>query len=189
MIMTKDSFLQKQRLGILPCFSEGLSYEPTEKSTDKFLFLLKKVGAPWHWDHIAKYKDRDYITKKMKNEDTNLFYIYDDIKTVGYVLTTLPDRDELEKIGFDGAAKQSIMEIENIGMFPHHAGKKRGLKLFSMIMNDLFKTHDAVYLSMSSTNHPRLYDFYTKKLGMAHIGTSYAPDPRLEKTESTQIAA
>jgi hypothetical protein len=179
--MSKEKFLRLQKDGRLNSFYGDLSYSYTEKEKDKFLFLLKKVGSPWHWDNISKYKDNDYLEYKMGSVSTQLFYLFDNLKTIGYLLTTEPCGQELKKLSTNtDLSNKKAIEIENIGLFPNQAGKSRGIRLFSMIMNDLFKEHDYVYLSMSSTNHPNLYDFYTKKLCMDHIGTTYAPDPRSE---------
>jgi ribosomal protein S18 acetylase RimI-like enzyme len=187
MIMDKDTFQLKKRAGKFNGFYQSLSHSEIKCDVDKFLFLLKKVGGPWHWHNIAKYKDTKNLTEKLKTPNTKVHYILDNMRVIGYFMTVKPNLNSLSQLSNKDLNGKNIIEIENIGLFPEQAGQGRGLKILEMVFDDLFRKHDAIYLSMTSTNHSGMFNFYTKKLGMEFFATNYAPDPRPQELQ--KIAA
>ncbi len=190
LLMDKKTYLNNKKSGTFNGFYGSLSYGQTQTTIDKFLPLFQKVGEPWGWNNISKYKDLQKLNEHLQKPETKLFHLLDELKIVGYCLLTKPSAKEVQKIISKHAFSANIAEIENLGLFPSQTGKGRGLKFFEIVLSDLFKKYDYVYWSMTSTNHPGLFDFYTKKLNMKHIATTYAPDPlnSVEVPEQKQAA-
>lgn len=181
--MKKEDFLIRKKKGLFNGFYGSLSYSETEASIERFLPMFHKVGQPWGWSNISKYRDIPSLNKHFNNDNANLLYLLDDLKIVGYCLLTNPERQTQDEI-LNGYADYKIAEIENLGLFPNQTGKGRGHKFFEMMLDRLFEKNDCVYWSMTSTNHSGLLEFYTKKIGMELIKTTYAPNPLLSNTQN-----
>jgi len=185
LLMKKEDFLERKRKGVFNGFYGPLSFCDTEPTLERFLPMFHKVGQPWAWSNIAKYRDMPKLNKHFKDNHARLVHLLDDVKIVGYSLLVDPDSKTKEEILGDYSGLK-IAEIENLGLFPNQAGKGRGFKFFEMMLTELFKNNDCVYWSMTSTNHSGLFDFYTNKIGMTHIKTTYAPSPVVEKVADYQ---
>ncbi|MCV6545673.1 MAG: hypothetical protein OIF56_00045 [Cohaesibacter sp.] len=84
------------------------------------------------------------------------------------------------------AKGKSVIEIENLALFPKEEGGGRGWQFFSLVMDRLYEDFDTIYWSQSSTNYATLKDYYIRK-GMTYLGANRVPDFR-EKT-SPPVAA
>ena len=118
--------------------------------------LLRRVGGPWGWDRRPKYaRDLPGFAERLRAPETRLFLLMRKNELVGYCLAAPP-----EKPG------QDMIEIENFGLLNQYNGKGYGGVFLPMIFAALFKTHERIYLSTRSTNHPRVVPFY-QRYGMA----------------------
>ncbi len=161
----------------------GLNMVKIEKpSYERFAALLEKVGGPWGWTRRPRYANRrEEIERLLAQPDTALYVFRHGESEIGYAMVNsgkaafsgiFPGSVEQEK------KLQSIIEIENFGLFPAHTGKQYGRYFLAALLDALFKDYGIVYLSSRSTNHKRVIPFY-ESMGMKVLSTEMLPDDLL----------
>jgi len=162
-----------------------LDMREIEATPGAFKPLVDLVGNPWGWNNKDMNADPKKLKDRLSNPETRLFMLTDNEVDIGYTIVTKPADTVREKF-FKASNDIKIIEIENLGLFPHQEGGGRGSKFFEMVMDMLFEKYDHVYWSMSSTNHSGLFNYYHNKMGMTFLGTDHVDDFR--PTPSAKIA-
>lgn len=151
------------------------SIAPTE---DKLCELQQKMKK-WHWPAQDRYNNGSLPTK-LAHPETELFELMDDIvsnnNSIGYSFVTAPASSVKER--FWGATNHSVIEIENLGLFPDNEGGGRGKAYFEMMFDRYFKDYETIYWSQHETHSPTLKKFYLEKMGMTLLATDYVSDFR-----------
>ena len=162
-LLYKEDFLQHRKE------VEGLSIKSVELTSEFVLNRVEKIQ--WGWINKKIYFP-EVLEERIKNPQMKLFDLYDGEQNVGYVLISPPAHPYDVK----GAVNDnSVIEIENIALYPSQEGKGRGWAFISLIMDEIYKTYDTVYLSQSHTNYPTLKAFYLRH-GMTFLGIDSYPD-------------
>jgi len=145
---------------------------------ERFRALLEEVGGPWGWTCQERYREGP-LRRRLGEPETRLLMLREGEREIGYAL--IVGVGQAIKDRFWPVANQpSVIEIENLGLFPGEEGSGRGWSFFEMIMTDLFESHDVVYWTMSSTNYPTLLDYY-RRHGMQLLAQDEVPDPRYKQ--------
>lgn len=190
--MSKNDFISKKKSGHFNGFYKNLSFQEIPSTLEKFMPLFEKVGYAWGWQYKELYKNSKTLTARLDKPTSKLLYLLDDNKIIGYALITKPNMSVVSKVNSHYIEKGTVIEIENLGLFPGQEGGGRGGKLFEMIMDDLFKSYDHVYWSSRDYHAPTLISYYKNKIGMKHIGTDFVEDVRpqeiVEKTKQKTAA-
>jgi hypothetical protein len=157
----------------------NLRLRPVELTKDKLFELQGQMDQRWGWSRQDRYNDGS-LPAKLIHQETALFELIDEdvsnTKPIGYTFVTAPDASVKER--FWGAANHSVIEIENLGLFPMHEGGGRGKAYFEMLFDRYFKDYETVYWSQHETHAPTLKRFYMEKMGMTLLDTDYVPDFR-----------
>ncbi|MCV6576171.1 MAG: hypothetical protein OIF58_10600 [Cohaesibacter sp.] len=150
---------------------EALSIEPVPLSVNAILARVERI--PWDWINKEIY-DPATLSRRIQHPDMALFDLLDEGKPVGYAIISPASHPK----AFNAAAKgKSVIEIENLALFPKEEGGGRGWQFFSLVMDQLYENFDTVYWSQSSTNYATLKDYYIRK-GMSYLGADRVPDFR-----------
>ncbi len=154
---------------------EGWSFQEVQPDYECFINLLKKVGGPYGWDRRPRYhNNRAFWESRLAAPETRMFLFMDAGKPVGYCLTGSAKEDLSSK--FHCAARdESLIEIENFGLFPEFTQKGYGPAFLQAMFDELFTDHGHVYLSSRSTNGPNVVPFYQSG-GMTLILSEEKPD-------------
>ncbi len=156
----------------------GLDYREEAPTFETFDYNMRRVGTNWDWDLMQGRFSEEAILPTLTDEKTRLRIFTADKRDVGYVLIVPAGRSLSDKFG--DAVGENPIEILTIGLYPEECGNKQGWKFFEMQFKDLFKRHDAVYWSSSSTNHPNLAAFY-ERMGATVLLRESVPDPRIHE--------
>lgn len=184
--MSRADFIAKKETGHFSSQYGALGYREIPSTLETFLPLLQTVGKPWGWEKKSTYKKYDALNQRLSDKNTTLLSLTDHNKNIGYALIVKPSQEIIKNMHSSFMGGSKIIEIENLGLFPNEAGGGRGGKFFEMLFDRLFVTYDYVYWSMSSSNHPGLFNYYKNKLGMTHIGTDYVPSFAVTNNRSIQ---
>lgn len=124
-----------------------------------FLPLLKRVGGAYGWNRRPKYLDFPDLSTRLAAPQTRFFDIVHKGQSAGYALITAYDTG-LSSVFDQKSMGQSVIEIENFGLFQGQTGHNVGDDALELLLKDLFKDHETVYLTTRSTNHPKVLGFY-----------------------------
>ncbi len=179
--MTRPVFQVRQETWRPP--AAGLRIEATAATVTS---VRDRVGRiPWGWINKEIY-DPPVLAGRLRDPNTRLYDLYDGDRAVGYALIVAPERSLTQR--FWGAANdQSVIEIENLALYPGEEGGGRGWSFFQLVMSDLYRSYDTVYWSQSSSNYETLFDYYTRQ-GMRHLATDEVADFRERRAPAFEAA-
>ncbi|MCD8570389.1 MAG: GNAT family N-acetyltransferase [Alphaproteobacteria bacterium] len=146
---------------------------PGSTSAAFFLSLLTRI--PWGWENKDINKE-PALSERLAKPGTQLVLLHDNDKTIGFALLADPDISLMQRFGY-AARGQKVKEIEDLALFPEEAGQGRGKAFFEMFFARLFQDYDVVYWSQASSNHPHLYNYYTR-MGMTLLAKDEESDFR-----------
>ena len=179
--MSRDAFSARRRDWEAP--RDGLWIKLVLANAD---LVLDRVGRiEWGWINKEIY-DGPALANRLKDPHTRLYDLYDGDRAVGYALIVAPER-RLKQRFWGAAQNQSVIEIENLALYPGEESGGRGWSFFQLVMTELYKRYDDVYWSQSSSNYPTLFDYY-KRQGMEHLASDEVADFR-ERKEGKVAAA
>lgn len=176
--MSSNDFSSKRKSGHFNGFYRNLSFKDIQPTLDTFMPLFEKVGCHWGWQYKDCYKSRQNLKTRLESPTSRLLHLLDDNKVIGYALITKPNLSVISRVNSHYDIKGTVIEIENLGLFPGQEGGGRGGKLFEMIMDDLFKSYDYVYWSSRDYHAPTLMEYYKNKLGMRLLEVDQVQDVR-----------
>lgn len=162
-----------------------LTMRELHPSMENFKPLIDRVSQKWHWNRQPRYNDGT-LEGKLAHPETRLFELCDDGEAVGYTLITAPSRCLKDRF-WRAANDVSVIEIENLGLFPNCEGNGRGRAYFEMCFDMLFKEYDVVYWSQNNVHSPSLSKFYQEKLGMKLLATDMVEDFSPQRASVAQI--
>ena len=154
---------------------EALSIERIPATVANLAPMQEKLSERWHWKDQDRYNDGS-LPDKLAHTETALFRLLYNDEPIGYTLVTAPPPSIKER--FWGAANHSVIEVENLGLFPGQEGGGRGKAYFEMLFERYFKNYDVVYWSQHETHSPTLRRFYQEKMGMELLATDMVRDFR-----------
>lgn len=160
-----------------------------EEKTPTVEGVIDRVSRiPWGWINKEIY-DRDVLSRRLAEPGVRLFDLCakGEKQPIGYALIVPPER-KLKHRFWGAANDQSVIEIENLALFPGHEGQGRGWSFFQLVMAQLYRDYDIVYWSQSSTNFPTLKAYYERQ-GMSFRGSDEVPDFRQRRTAEVVLAA
>ena len=163
--LLKDDFQPASKL--LPIEEEPSNYE-------RFMWLLKKVGAQSNWDKRTAYFNSQSI-KQLKDilrlSTSHLWLFKKGNKDIGFC--QIANAENLTGL-FNNAS--GISEIYKIGLFPEYIGKGLGKGYISSVIKETFKKQaHTIYLNTRDTNVVNSVPFY-QRLGFQVIKTETLPD-------------
>ena len=153
----------------------GLRLQHVKPTVEALRLLQAQLSEKWHWDAQGRYHDGT-LEDKLNHPETSLFLLKDKGMPVGYALVTVPDAGLRAR--FWQSANHSVVEVENLGLFPGQEGGGRGRAYFEMLFAKYFKDYDTVYWSQHETHSPTLKRFYQEKMGMELLATDSVRDFR-----------
>lgn len=101
---------------------DNLSIHRIDATPQNFHPLQDRVSERWQWSNQPRYVDGAF-NERLADKETALFELRDREQVIGYALVTSPPPSL--KTRFWGAANQSVIEIENLGLFPGQEGGGR----------------------------------------------------------------
>lgn len=149
----------------------GASIHRVDATADAVIERVSQI--PWGWINKDVY-GHDALEKRLKHPDVALYDLCIDDRAIGYALI-VPPKDSLTAKFYGATGQKSVIEIENLALFPSKEGKGRGWAFFELVMSKLYETHDDVYWSQSETNFPTLKEYYERK-GMTFLGQDHVKD-------------
>lgn len=148
---------------------EGLSIPEVTPTLNGVIERVSLI--PWGWGNKELYSP-EKLEQRLQSPQMRLFNLCENGEVIGYALTSPATHVK----AFNAiASNQSIIELENLALFPNNEGNGKGWAFFTLVMDELYKEYDAVYWSQSETNHPHLKDYYIRK-GMNYLGADSVPD-------------
>ncbi|WP_306257370.1 N-acetyltransferase [Pararhizobium sp. IMCC21322] len=150
--------------------------------------IINRVSRiPWNWINKELY-DSDVLTARIKKQNMRLFDFVEAGKQIGYCIAVPPDQN-ITRTFLAAVGPKNPIEIENIALFPEHAGNGRGRSVINLMMGKLFEDgHDVVCLNTSETNYPTLSAFY-ERIGMTNVGQDDIPDFNIRTRQPACIVA
>lgn len=153
---------------------ENMRLERIPATIGNYQPLIEALGKKWDWDKQPRYQGQS-LRSKLADPQAALYLLKDGKDSIGYAFVASPS-GTLQNRFFQNA---SVIEFENLGMFPGYEGGGRGKKYFEMLFAEYFRTHDHVYWSQHETHSPTLKRYYQEKLGMELLDQDLVPDFRI----------
>ena len=138
---------------------------------------MESLSEKWHWADQGRYTE-DALRAKMQEPETELFGLIDRTAQKPEVGYTLASRLSGQLLTRFWPEHTSVMEIDNLGLYPGNEGGGRGKAYFEMLFARYFPANDVVYWSQHETHGPTLSQFYRDKMRMAYLGTDQVEDFR-----------
>lgn len=171
-LITRTHFLQTKRQFNARGISAGHSVRELPATPGAVIGRVSRI--PWNWINKEIYDD-DLLSERIGSQRMRLFDFIEAGKEIGYCIAMVPER-HIRDTFLKEANPVNPIEIENIALFPEHAGNGRGRSVVKLMTRHLFEQgYDPVYLNSSDTNFPTLPDFY-KRIGMTNLGQDQIPD-------------
>ncbi|MEM8597594.1 MAG: GNAT family N-acetyltransferase [Pseudomonadota bacterium] len=158
--MLRPAFERAVAKGCYDHPADGLAVEPVVSTPETYLPLLQRFGGPWGWDRRPKYRDLDYIARRLAEAETRVLAFREAGREIGFAMTGRPAGGFEAR--FAAAHGRPVAEIENIALHPAETGEGKGRWFLGALLRRLFADHSAVCLASRSTNHAGVPRFYRR---------------------------